>query len=349
MRLIIIFGAFFGIFLIVSLCAVFVFSCEKIKFYPERGFQSAWWYQILIFSVMIGFGAAAGFMKTGENDMVSNIIECCFIIPCAAGYYALKRSDRELSLRELGFCGIKREYIPYVLFIPMFYQIFCIYMTMPLTLLLNALFGSDLPDITVPKDAAGVISTLTGICILAPLFEEFLYRGIMVRLLKGCSFRTIMLTTSLAFAMMHMDMSGFTQIFFLGMLLFIIRTATGSLFSSVAAHSVINLMSFILSVLSEKNMITEYESIILAVDIGSLIVVPFLMVNFLRVTVSEDDWTKKFIIKGKKKGISVGCIIFTVIYIIWNGVVLSNNISSGYTQKTLGEFFDTVTAEEETA
>lgn len=312
----------------------------------KKGFQLTWWYQLITYGVMMILVLLSAVISNGEeNPLVTFISEFGLIIPCIVGYSMLKYVNPDINLRDdLGFRGIRIEYIFYILFMPIFYNIFCVYVTMPVTLGLNILFGSELPDVTMPENTLELIFTLSSLCILAPVIEEFIYRGVMIRLMKGYSFHVVMLTTSFAFAMMHMDLSGFVQIFFLGMLLYVIRIATGSVFASMAAHSMINLMSFTLMMIEEDFI--KYESLLLTFEIGSVIVIPFIMMHFLRITDELEDWRETIYLKGRKAGISAGCIIFVVIYLVWNMGILVENIKSGYVQKSIDTYWGEIQEEE---
>lgn len=310
----------------------------------KKGFQMMWWYQLLSYGILMLFSALSAVVIhiSGADVMqgVALLSELVLIIPCIAGYFLfVKGADGNAGFKELGFRPLKPEYILYILLMPALYQIFCVYMTMPLTLGLNALFGSDTPDIEMPKNAFDCVLTVFSLCIAAPLLEEFIYRGVMVRMLKGYSFQTVMLTTSLAFAMMHMDMSGFVQIFFLGMLLFVLRYVTDSIFASMTAHAIVNFTSFMSMIMMEKD-VSGLMPVILAVEIGSLVIIPFLLVNFLKTADETERWTRRVSLKGKKAGVSAGCIIFVAIFVLWNIGILIGNIESGYVSDSIGKMFE---------
>lgn len=299
-----------------------------------------WLYQLLCLAAMFTLSSLLALFGLAGNQNISMFSELILIIPCAAGCLALKNKGSISDLKEdLGICRIRSEYLLYVILMPVFYQIFCIYMTMPLSLGLNILFGSDTPDIETPSSISGYVCVILGLCVFAPVLEEFIFRGIMVRFMKDFSFQTVMLTTSLAFSMLHMDMSGFVQIFFLGMFLFLLRTATGSIFSSMLAHAIINFVSFLTMTAANSDNIEKFQTIISTVELGSLIVMPMLLVNFLRITSANSHWTHKYSLKGKKTGVSAAFIIFTIIYVIFNISILADNINSGYTRRAAEELF----------
>lgn len=316
----------------------------------EKGFQKLWFYQILCLISMFTLSAVMAIFNI-QSQNAAMYSELILLIPCIIGYAVLNKKCGGVDLEnDLGIRTVELVYIPYIVLMPIFYQIFCVYMTMPVSLGLNILFGSDMPEIDMPANTFGYISVILGLCVFAPFLEEFIYRGVMVRLMKGYSFQAVMLTTSLAFTMMHMDMSGFVQIFFLGMFLFLLRTATDSLLASMAAHSIINLMSFVSMMIAYEPDISEkVQTLVSTVEIGSLIVMPMLMFNFIRTTAANNGWILKQRLKGRKLGVSSALIIFTIIYAIWNLGILADNISSGYTKRAFDRIFsdDAVISEEE--
>lgn len=317
----------------------------------KNGFKAVWLYQLLCLASMFALSPLLSLLGIADSQNIVMLSELVMIVPCAIGLLVLKNNCGRIDPAEdLGICRIQPEYLLYVILMPVFYQIFCVYMTMPLTLGLNILFGSDVPDIQAPDSISGYICTILGLCVFAPVLEELICRGIMVRFMKGFSFQAVMLTTSLAFSMLHMDMSGFVQIFFLGMFLFLLRTATGSIFSSMLAHSIINLISFLTIITSDSNAPEKFQTILFTVELGSLIVMPMLLVNFLRITSANSHWTHKCSLKGKKTGVSAAFIIFTVIYIVFNLSILADNISSGYTKRAAEKIFrnEIISGEEST-
>lgn len=326
------------------------FSLEGDKML-KNGFNAVWLYQLLCLASMFAVSPLLSLLGAADSQNIVMLSELVMIIPLAVGLLVIKNKCGRIDPAEdLGICKIQSEYLLYVILMPVFYQIFCVYMTMPLSLGLNILFGSDVPDIETPDSISGYICTLLGLCVFAPVLEELICRGIMVRFMKGYSFQTVMLTTSLAFSMLHMDMSGFVQIFFLGMFLFLLRTATGSLFSSMLAHSIINFVSFLAIITADSADSGKFQAIILTIELGSLIVMPILLVNFLRITSANSHWTHKYSLKGKKTGVSAAFIIFTIIYTVFNLSILADNISSGYTKRAAEEIFgnEIISGEEST-
>lgn len=87
----------------------------------------------------------------------------------------------------------------------------------------------------------GIVST----CILAPLCEEFLCRGMMLRgmLHQGHSPRSAILWSALIFAVMHLNPWQAVPAFIIGLFFGWIYYRTGSLWTTIALHCVNNSLS----------------------------------------------------------------------------------------------------------
>ena len=78
-------------------------------------------------------------------------------------------------------------------------------------------------------------------CILGPIAEETLFRGILFSSLRRYVPRAVAIAISAAlFAAAHTNVVGFLPIFLLGCLLAELYERTGSLFSPIAVHIVHN-------------------------------------------------------------------------------------------------------------
>lgn len=87
------------------------------------------------------------------------------------------------------------------------------------------------------------VAAMIMVAVVAPVGEELLFRGIMLRFaakkMIGSIFWPIMLT-SVLFASMHFNVVGFLSLIISGMLLGYIYYLTGSLVLSMFAHAVVN-------------------------------------------------------------------------------------------------------------
>lgn len=92
-----------------------------------------------------------------------------------------------------------------------------------------------------------VIVVLLTAALAAPFVEEFLFRGALLRALRkavGTPFAVLL--SSLAFAFVHVGPIQITYAFVIGVILCIVRLASGSLWCSVAMHVAFNAANYIL-------------------------------------------------------------------------------------------------------
>lgn len=91
------------------------------------------------------------------------------------------------------------------------------------------------------------IGTIIGVFIVAPITEEILFRGIMLKgLLKRYSTLKSILITSLLFGILHFNIYQFVAAFISGMLLGWLFTKTKSLVLCIIGHAAYNSIGFIL-------------------------------------------------------------------------------------------------------
>ena len=105
-----------------------------------------------------------------------------------------------------------------------------------------SLFGSlaDDPDTSMN----GLVATLFGAMILAPIWEELIFRGFLYRGLAASRLGTAgtIVLTALIWASLHFDKTwlGFTDIFVAGLVLGWLRWRTGSTYVTIAVHAMQN-------------------------------------------------------------------------------------------------------------
>lgn len=95
-----------------------------------------------------------------------------------------------------------------------------------------------------PQPVWAVVAIAVFACLLAPLWEELFFRGILypvVRRLLGAPLSIAV--TALAFAAVHANLSQLAPLFVLGVLLAYLYERTHSLWSCIAAHAVFNSVS----------------------------------------------------------------------------------------------------------
>lgn len=100
----------------------------------------------------------------------------------------------------------------------------------------------------VPDSAYGRgVWTLVTVAVLAPLFEELVFRGILLESLRVRYGTVAALTaSSLLFGLVHLHPTVAVNAIFMGLILGFVYIATGSLWASVALHALNNTLSYIL-------------------------------------------------------------------------------------------------------
>lgn len=85
------------------------------------------------------------------------------------------------------------------------------------------------------------VAVALGVTFLAPLGEEFLFRGYLLRVLRA-RYGTLagLVVSSALFAVMHLNPASLVALFGLGLLFGLLRIASGSLFPALLAHALQN-------------------------------------------------------------------------------------------------------------
>lgn len=112
------------------------------------------------------------------------------------------------------------------------------------TSLLNS-FGVDVPtsdfSIREPSTLAVILQFLY-IMILAPLIEEMIYRGFILKTISPYSKTAAVLVSAISFGLMHGNIPQAASAFCTGLLYAIIAIKSGSIFPSLIIHSLNNLI-----------------------------------------------------------------------------------------------------------
>lgn len=127
------------------------------------------------------------------------------------------------------------------------------------TLLLSAFSAAGVDFISgaennpIPSDAVGSIMMTLNIAVIPALIEEFAFRGVLLQPLRKYGDKFAIIVTSVAFALMHGNMTQIPFAFAVGLALGYFCIATDSIWTSVTIHFLNNLSSVILSVYFERN------------------------------------------------------------------------------------------------
>lgn len=100
-------------------------------------------------------------------------------------------------------------------------------------------------------------------CVIAPIFEELFYRGVVLSLLKGYGKNAAIIISALLFAFAHGSITVFGSPLILGIVTAYITLNCGSIWSAMIIHFVNNLLSWLVMSFSMKEEVSAAISIIM--------------------------------------------------------------------------------------
>lgn len=190
----------------------------------------------IVLYILCVFGAAFLFPKLVDNIITSNLIcEAAVVLP---GVLFTLLSGEKLP-EFMGFRRIKLTTLLAIIPFTMF--------SMPAISLINLISQFFVRnEVTAMMESYQIAEmpfwqVLLSIGIFAPFCEEVICRGIYYRGYKrsGGAFKA-MLLSALLFAVVHMNLNQAMYAFFMGIMAVLLVEATGSLWSSVIYHGLIN-------------------------------------------------------------------------------------------------------------
>lgn len=163
--------------------------------------------------------------------------------------------------------------------IPIMYaaNMICSLLVMIITKIANNA-GFTIPDVTLTltsNDPLNVILFLVRLCVLAPLIEEFLMRGCMLKILKPFGNWFAIIITSVMFGLLHNNIGQGIGAIAIGILYGIIAVKTESIYPTIVLHGINNLFASVGSILSgdfgNKTAYIIYALILFLLAIAGLV------------------------------------------------------------------------------
>lgn len=295
--------------------------------------KKAGWLYLIIASISISISFLLSFLyaKTDfELDMIPNILlsEAMLIVPTFFMLLFSKDKVKDvLSIKKIKWTT--------------FFGVIAFTMAAsPLVTLVN-LLSQLVVENTVTTNSTQFLSMhplllIFFVGILAPVCEEIVFRGTIFGGLKkeGNIFKAI-LASGLLFGLLHMNINQASYAFVIGILLGFLVEATGSIFSSILFHVLVNttnaiMMIFTSSMMSEEVMATAQESVDMATLLNMiciylvLAVIGTIIAICLLVWMSKNEGRESFLQKAwddrkikNGKVISIPFIIGVVISILF--------------------------------
>lgn len=117
--------------------------------------------------------------------------------------------------------------------------------TMYLLNIVSQLFAPNLIAQEMTAMTGGFWVSFLYFALLPAMVEEFLFRGFIFRSYRPAGILVSSLLTGLLFGLMHLNMNQFFYAFFMGVMFCLVDEVTGSIFTSMIAHCLINGISVI--------------------------------------------------------------------------------------------------------
>lgn len=211
--------------------------------------KAGWLYLIIaVISISISFLLTALYLKTDfELDMIPNILisEAMLIVPTFFILLFSKDKVTEvLSIRKIKWST--------------FFGVIAFTMAAsPLVTLVN-LVSQLFVENTVTENSAEFLSLhplllIFFVGVLAPVCEEVVFRGAIFGGMKkeGNVFKAVM-ASGLLFGLLHMNINQASYAFVIGILLGFLVEATGSIFSSILFHVLVNASNAVMMIISDS-------------------------------------------------------------------------------------------------
>jgi hypothetical protein len=123
--------------------------------------------------------------------------------------------------------------------------------------LIDEVFGVDiyqmLEDTPTTSSVTKMIATILYTCIIAPVTEELVLRGFVLKNLSRVSQKFGIVVSALIFALMHENIPQFILAFMVGIFLAYVTVKHNSLVPSIILHIIVNSTNTIISLIAEIN------------------------------------------------------------------------------------------------
>lgn len=189
-------------------------------------------------------------------ELVTTILNCCvYVVYMFVPFLVFSFAGRLHPAKSIHAGRVKQ---PWLIFpaIPITYAVYLVaqYLNSVIITLMRSVHLEPVPAMvpTAPRGLLAYVFFCIQLCVLAPIFEEILFRGlIMRRLLKyGAPFAIVV--SALLFGMLHGNMSQIPFAFMMGLALGYFAYRLGSVRASILLHALVNGTSLALDAFSKQ-------------------------------------------------------------------------------------------------
>ena len=167
------------------------------------------------------------------------------------------------------------------------------------------------PDFSLNGSLLYNTFTFISVVVLAPIFEELIFRGMILQTLSKYNKMFAIVVTSLLFGLLHLNITQAIPAFFMSLILCYMCLKTDSLLVTISAHAGNNFLA-LMSAYSNNIMITV---LVLSLVIYGLITVVSKskeINEFIKEEKTNDNWYARFF----KRIPNILYLIFTILWIV---------------------------------
>lgn len=180
----------------------------------------------------------------------------------------------------------------------------------------------NVPDIAPPSQPGLVVLYVLFFCVLAPLCEEFIFRGVILHQLRKYGDGFAVVFSSLLFAMMHGNLAQFPLAFLVGLALGFFMIQFDSIWATVLMHACVNSFATLANYVGQVNGNAVGNLLYFGLGIG-LLAIALITVFSLR---GGQSFKERFpsLFKSempmsylfKRAFLSPGMIVFTILFVL---------------------------------
>ncbi len=271
------------------------------------------------------------YRTTLDYFFVMAISQALMLIPIAAGGACLKATHPYAPFSALvGMRTFDPVMLLLLIVLPLSSQYFASFMQLPYIEQLVWVFGEQ-ADFDVPANGVQFAMLVLSLCVLAPVLEELLFRGIIMKLLDPYGTVISVLVSAFGFALLHFSPPALLVIFVVGLVLGIIRIYSGSVFACMIFHSFFNLYSIIALVFDAE--LTRYFSVELTIFMIVMAVLFPLFIYLLHRGWGRGKWFRGTVrqYKGGRISLAFTIVVFAAVSALTAVSNLAENYRFGYT------------------
>lgn len=244
--------------------------------------------------------------------------ELALIIPIVVGFSFMNAENvGENTVDTMGLRGFPLRLLPFIILLPIAGLFFINWASMPLQSILTLLFGEREYDFADGADS--FLQNVVLMCVLAPIFEELLCRGVLMNLFRRYGTAKMLVYSSLGFALLHLDAEAVIPLFFVGLILGMIRITTDSVFASMVSHSASNLFALVSITFGHNTALLNFVTAVLF---------PMLVWFYLKGCPTRPT-LQGLSEKSEPAGMSVGLVIVIAVFVLVNAAEFVFRLVSG--------------------